>query len=68
MPPIITFQLSRSLTTGNSSGGVFTVGEVAQNMSQVENQPDLAVLSPDRFIVAMDGIVVNGQKTTGGSA
>lgn len=37
-------------------------------MSQVQNQPSLPIISPDRFIVAMDGVVVNGQKFTGNSS
>lgn len=37
-------------------------------MTQVLKQPVLPILTPDRFIIAMDGVVVNGQKFTGNSS
>ena len=82
MLPITTFQLSRSETTGISEGGVFTVGKVeledhtgngsnigeAHSLAEVQNSPKLPVLSSDRFIVPLDGVVINGRMINGHSA
>jgi hypothetical protein len=64
----ITFSLSRSFATGITEGGVFTIGEIQSNFSRVSNSPKLPVISADRWIVAMDGIIVNGQNKTGNSS
>lgn len=64
----ITFQLSRSLTTGNTDGGVFTIGEVNSTLSTVSSEPKLNVISKDRWVVLMDGIIVNGQNFSGQSS
>ncbi|TDL24668.1 acid protease [Rickenella mellea] len=67
-PNYITFQLSRSETTGTTSGGTFTIGEVNSTLSGISNAPKLNVVSKDRWIVFMDGIIVNGKNVTGNSA
>lgn len=57
--------LSRSESTGTTDGGVFTIGEVDSSYSAITQQPELEVVSSDRWIVFMDGMIVNGQETTG---
>ncbi|KAL5521820.1 hypothetical protein ACEPAF_2568 [Sanghuangporus sanghuang] len=68
VPQYTTFTLSRSFATGKTDGGVFTVGEVPSNLSTVLNAPKLNVVSDDRWIVLLDGIVVNGRNVSGGSS
>ena len=64
----ISFALSRSETTGATSGGIFTIGEIASNLTDVSNSPELDVVLADRWVVLMDGMIVNGQKLSGNSA
>lgn len=64
----ITFALSRSETTGNTDGGIFTVGEIASNLTSVSNNPKLDVVLKTRWTVLMDGVIVNGKRITGNSA
>ncbi|TDL13727.1 acid protease [Rickenella mellea] len=66
-PNSITFQLSRSETTGTTSGGTFTIGEVNATLSGISSAPRLDVVSPNRWVVLMDGIIVNGKNVTGNS-
>ncbi|TDL20611.1 acid protease [Rickenella mellea] len=66
-PNSITFQLSRSETTGTTGGGTFTIGEVNATLSGISSAPRLDVVSPNRWVVLMDGIIVNGKNVTGNS-
>ncbi|TDL21727.1 acid protease [Rickenella mellea] len=66
-PKFFTFQLSRSETTGTTSGGIFTIGEVNSTLSGISNAPKLNVVSPNRWTVLMDGMIVNGKTVTGNS-
>ncbi|TDL18812.1 acid protease [Rickenella mellea] len=66
-PNFITFQLSRSEATGVTSGGTFTIGEVNSTLSGISNAPKLNVVSKDRWVVFMDGIIVDGKNVTGNS-
>ena len=66
----VSFALSRSDDTSATGGGVFTVGEFASNssLSGIQNSNKLDVLaSTERWIVLMDGISINGKKTSGNS-
>lgn len=68
--PFITFALSRSDDTAATGGGVFTIGEFASNssLSGIQNSNKIDVIADtERWIVLMDGMVVNGQKVTGNS-
>ena len=64
----ITFSLSRSFATGTTDGGVFSIGEIDSNFTAVSNSPQLEVIDSSRWIVFMDGIVINGKNLTGGSS
>lgn len=64
----ITFQLSRSQATGTTDGGIFTIGEIDSNFTAVTQASKLPVISTDRWVVLMDGMFVNGQPVSGGSA
>ena len=68
IPAVSTFMLARSESTGNSAGGVFTIGEIVANMTAVQKQPPLPVLSPDQWIVPMDAMIINGKTIPGKSA
>lgn len=68
--PFITFALSRSDDTAATGGGVFTIGEFASNssLSGIQSSSKIDVIADtERWIVLMDGMVVNGQKVTGNS-
>ena len=61
----MTFLLSRS-NLGVTDGGIFTVGEVDENWSNVLNQPQVPVLEAvQEWITLSDGIIVDGQNITG---
>lgn len=64
----ITFQLSRSQATGTTDGGIFTIGEIDSNFTAVSQSSKLPVISTDRWVVLMDGMLINGQPVSGGSA
>ena len=66
--PIATFQLARSEVEAESAGGIFTIGEIVSNMSAVQQQPQLPLLSSSRWVVAMDAMIVNGRTIKGNSA
>lgn len=68
LPQLTTFSLSRSFSTGKTDGGVFTVGEVDSDFSQIQQAPTLPVISSDRWIVLMDEMIVNGQSISGDSS
>ncbi|KAH8110313.1 aspartic peptidase domain-containing protein [Phellopilus nigrolimitatus] len=68
LPEFTTFLLSRSFATGATDGGAYTVGEIDSNFTTISSSPRLPVVSKDRWIVLMDGIVVNGKNVTGDSA
>lgn len=68
LPQFTSFSLSRSFATGKTDGGVFTVGEIPSNLSSISSAPKNDVISSDRWVVLMDGVVVNGKNVTGGSA
>jgi len=63
LPNIMTWQMTRS-DLGIVDGGIFTIGEVVQNLSAVQAAPKLPVPSP-QWITVMDSLVVNGQNLTG---
>lgn len=65
---MITFLFSRSETTGTTDGGIFTIGEIASNMTQINNTMQYEVKADDRWIIFLDGIIVNGQSINGYSA
>ncbi|KAL5531426.1 hypothetical protein ACEPAG_4303 [Sanghuangporus baumii] len=65
---LITFALSRSESTGTTDGGIFTVGEIASNLTSVSSSPELDVVLKSRWTVLMDGVIVNGKKISGNSA
>ncbi|KAL5537140.1 hypothetical protein ACEPAF_963 [Sanghuangporus sanghuang] len=64
----ITFALSRSESTGTTDGGIFTIGEIASNLTSVSSSPKLDVVLKSRWTVLMDGVIVNGKKISGNSA
>lgn len=64
----MTFELSRSLATGTTDGGVFTIGEVNSTHSAISSAPNLNVVSRNRWVVLMDGMIVNGRNVTGQSS
>ncbi|TDL13669.1 acid protease, partial [Rickenella mellea] len=66
-PNYITFQLSRSESTGTTSGGTFTIGELNSTLSAISSAPKLDIVSTERWITFMDGIIVNGKNVTGNS-
>ncbi|PAV20460.1 NADP+-dependent D-mannitol dehydrogenase [Pyrrhoderma noxium] len=68
LPQLTTFSLSRSFSTGKTDGGVFTVGEVEEDFAGVQQAPALPVVSSDRWIVLMDGMIVNGKSYSGDSS
>ncbi len=47
---------------------MFTIGEVNSTLSTVSSEPKLNVISKDRWVVLMDGIIVNGQNFSGQSS
>ncbi|KAI5119387.1 hypothetical protein M0805_001061 [Coniferiporia weirii] len=68
LPQLSTVSLSRSFATGKTDGGVYTIGEIDSNFSAISSSPRLDVVSPDRWIVLMDNLIVNGQNISGDSA
>ncbi|TDL18837.1 acid protease [Rickenella mellea] len=66
-PNYITFQLSRSESMGTTSGGTFTIGELNSTLSGISSAPKLDVVTPDKWIIFVDGIIVNGKNVTGNS-
>ncbi|THH09569.1 hypothetical protein EW145_g1912 [Phellinidium pouzarii] len=68
LPKFTTFSLSRSFATGKTDGGTFTIGEVNSSFSAITSNPQLDVVSKDRWIVLMDNIIVNGRNVSGGSS
>ena len=47
---------------------MFTVGEVEEDFAGVQQAPVLPVVSSDRWIVLMDGMIVNGKSYSGDSS
>ena len=68
LSPYITFALSRSFSNELIDGGVFTIGEINSTYSDINNEPKIPLLTPDLWVVALDGIIVNGNNLTGGSS
>ncbi|KDQ57373.1 hypothetical protein JAAARDRAFT_36005 [Jaapia argillacea MUCL 33604] len=69
-PNYITFMLSRDPVYGTTSGGTFTIGEVATEFAAITNTPQRKVLSTTsfpRWATTMDGIIVNGKTYSGHS-
>ncbi|KDQ59377.1 hypothetical protein JAAARDRAFT_34102 [Jaapia argillacea MUCL 33604] len=69
-PNYITFMLSRDPVYGTTSGGTFTIGEVATEFAAITNTPQRKVLSTSslpRWATTMDGIIVNGKTYSGHS-
>ncbi|KDQ57375.1 hypothetical protein JAAARDRAFT_194518 [Jaapia argillacea MUCL 33604] len=69
-PNYITFMLSRDPVNGITSGGTFTIGEVATEFTAIMKTPQRKVLSTSsfpRWATMMDGIVVNRKMYSGHS-
>ncbi|KDQ56724.1 hypothetical protein JAAARDRAFT_36213 [Jaapia argillacea MUCL 33604] len=69
-PNYITFLLSRDPVSGITSGGTFTIGEVATEFAAITKTPQRKVLSTSeipRWATTMDGMIVNGKKYSGHS-
>lgn len=47
---------------------MFTIGEIPSNLTSIESTPKNNVVSSQRWVVLMDGVVLNGQNITGGSS
>ena len=47
---------------------MFTVGEVEEDFAGVQQAPVLPVVSSDRWIVLMDGMIVDGKSYSGDSS
>ena len=61
----ITFLLART-NLGVSSGGIFTVGEVDSDWTNITNQTQIPVVQElGQWIALMDGVIVNGQNYSG---
>ncbi|THH26649.1 hypothetical protein EUX98_g7539 [Antrodiella citrinella] len=65
-PNFISFLLSRN-EFGITDGGVFTIGDVDSNYTNITSQPQLPVVAPGAWVTYMDGVVVNGNYLFGGS-
>ncbi|KDQ59305.1 hypothetical protein JAAARDRAFT_192815 [Jaapia argillacea MUCL 33604] len=69
-PNYITFMLSRDPVFGVTSGGIFTIGEVASEFAAVVKTPQRKVVSTTprpRWATTMDGMIVNGKTYSGHS-
>lgn len=62
----MTFELQRS-NLGETKGGVFTIGEINSNFSDVIHAPNLTVIAATgEWLTFMDGATINGKNFTGG--
>ena len=61
----MTFQLSRG-NLGITDGGIFTLGEVDSNMTDILDQPRLPVIDVlKQWLTVVDAFIVNGEQVTG---
>lgn len=65
IPTYITFLLARS-NLGISDGGIFTIGEIDPNWTQIVNQTKVPVLQKTgQWLSFMDSVTVNGKNYSG---
>jgi len=65
-PNFMAILLSRG-DSGLTDGGIFSIGEYPSQLSQVQNTPEIPLISNTSWSTAMDGVFINGQAMSGGS-
>lgn len=68
MASLITFKLNRP-EAGASAGGIFTIGEIPEDLKAITASPKLDIVNVTRplWSTTVDGVLINGSMYTGHS-